>query len=1151
MYVTCEVYFIKPTGDYLCSTQPCLTLNEFIVKPHRNLSMHTSLRLLPGNHSLNLDLQIQFLENISIFSQTNLSWIVCDQPREFQFLNVTTVRIRNLGFMGCGGNKVAYVSSFRVENCIFHRSHIVGTSAVVHAGLSSVEIRHCSFINIYNGIIILALQSKVSNRYSIFHNNTATILISAKNTAIFDKCIFTHNKAAPSAFIIANTSTIMILGSFWANNTFEKQPSEEYIAMIYSAGSILVVEGSTFAHTRETGGVLMAVSSAIFFHNSNFTHNSALLYMCFSTYSNVSIRNTTIAHNVINNGYVIAIVDSKIIDLQGLTFTKNRGGIKILRSKANFTNGIVFSDNNGSLTAINSFVTFYSNISFMKCRQNSTAEKGGIVTSEQSTLHFYGTTSFTDHYSKVGGAIYAADSRIHMHGRAVIANNMAEASGGGIFLYKSELNCYINCTFYKNHATIKGGGVHAFTSTIIAEVEILEEYQQRYLLFSENSAGMGGAVYLESSSKLRLLNYGLFSQYNVTLLDNTADYGGAVYVNDSSSPICGSKFYATHSTQTECFLQAFTDRKGTEKYLINFVRNSANVAGSTLFGGLLDRCTVNSAYTDDFSDLFGNKQSKHINGLSYLKALSNILPAEIASHPVRVCYCSDHRPNCTHDLQSVTLQRGEKISLSLVIVDQVNHTINGTIHSVATATKDPDVVKQSHDVFNVCTNLTFNVFLHSKQLALFAIGPCNNTGISERIVQIQFSECICPIGFWPSDNEDACECICDPKLPKFIKTCILKTESIVREDNIWIDYINSTAYNGHGGYLIYPNCPFDYCRPSTPAVSINLNVPHGADSQCAFNRTGLLCGRCKPGFSLSLGGSLCLVCPKTWPGLLTANLIAQLFTGIIIVGLVVTLNLTVAAGTFNGLLFYAHIVAANRSNLLPFRKPNILTIFIACLNLEFGIERCYFKGMDAYSKTWVQLLFPTYIIALVYLVIIISRHSSVFVKLIRKGNPVATLATLILLSYAKILRTIIDILSFAILNYPDGSREVVWLPDASVKYLQGKHVLLFLTAIIIIIIGIPYTVLLFSWQWLLRAPHNKVLKWIRNTKLNSFMDAYLAPHTKLSPLDWSASFCTSNTLSLISSEREWRSKFSSSCHWCSSSFFAFITVVFKKQDLQE
>ena len=455
---------------------------------------------------------------------------------------------------------------------------------------------------------------------------------------------------------------------------------------------------------------------------------------------------------------------------------------------------------------------------------------------------------------------------------------------------------------------------------------------------------------LEQNSKLSLVDAGLYSKYNVRFLENMADYGGAVYINDDVSPICKSKYYAKHTEQTKCFLLAY--KLGETQKLITFSGNSANVAGSAIFGGLLDRCTVNPSYTDD---IFESCVQQRVYGLSFLIGLSNLQPAEISSYPVRVCYCvNNNLPDCNYDIPSVDLQRGEKFPLSLVVVDQVNSTINATIYSVVSSVRGVDSARQLHDIENICTKLTIRVFPESNQLTLYAIGPCNNTGISQRIIKIRILDCICKIGFSPSDNKDACECICDPKLPNVIKTCAAQTASIIREGNFWIGYINSTIISG---YLVYPNCPFDYCQPAIPPVSINFNTHNGTDAQCAPHRTGLLCGQCQLGFSLSISGTACVACPKTWPGLLTANIIVQIFTGIIIIGLILILNLTVAAGTFNGLIFYANIVARNKNIFLPFTKSNVLTIFIEWLNLELGIERCYFNGMNASQKSGYNLFF--------------------------------------------------------------------------------------------------------------------------------------------------------------------------------------------------
>ena len=115
-------------------------------------------------------------------------------------------------------------------------------------------------------------------------------------------------------------------------------------------------------------------------------------------------------------------------------------------------------------------------------------------------------------------------------------------------------------------------------------------------------------------------------------------------------------------------------------------------------------------------------------------------------------------------------------------------------------------------------------------------------------------------------------------------------------------------------------------------------------------------------------------------------------------------------------------------------------------NLELGVDTCFFDGMDFYWKTWIELAFPIYILFLVVLVIVISEYSVDFTQIVAKKNPLATLNTLILLSYVKFLCTVILAFSFATLDYPDNSLPVVWWPDATVGYFSGKHIVLWIIA---------------------------------------------------------------------------------------------------------
>ena len=279
------------------------------------------------------------------------------------------------------------------------------------------------------------------------------------------------------------------------------------------------------------------------------------------------------------------------------------------------------------------------------------------------------------------------------------------------------------------------------------------------------------------------------------------------------------------------------------------------------------------------------------------------------------------------------------------------------------------------------------------------------------------------------------------------------------------------------------HCPFDYCTSKTVNFSLN-----NTDVQCANDRSGLLCGDCKEEYSLILGTSHCEKCTNIYLVLLIpfAVMVALVF-------LLLVCKLTVATGTLSGLVFYANIIGANYTIFLPGESTEIFSVFIAWLNLDFGIETCFYNGMDAYSKTWLQFVFPVYLWVIVGIVILVSNFSHRFAKLLGH-NPVSVLATLILLSYTKILRTLITVIYVTYLEYPTYKRGV-WLYDANIDYLSGKHIPLFLVALLVFIfLFLPYTLLLLFGQWLQATSHRRLFSWVNSARLKPFMDSYHAPY---------------------------------------------------------
>ena len=572
--------------------------------------------------------------------------------------------------------------------------------------------------------------------------------------------------------------------------------------------------------------------------------------------------------------------------------------------------------------------------------------------------------------------------------------------------------------------------------------------------------------------------------------------------DDTNFGICHSLSYTEYSPSTECFFQTLYIGKEMVDYARSwsflFYNNTAIFSGSVLFGGLLDRCSLSPFVKQSKEE---RQSESTYYGLTYIGLLSKrIYYDNISSLPVRLCLCTSGQPNCSHHQQQRKyVKKGELFHIILVAVDQVNNTINSTVHSTLSSTKAGLGEGQlSQRAYEECTNLSFSVFspYETEALLMYAEGPCKNAGLSRMSIPISFLPCTCPIGFQQAVEEISnCVCECHFEIQKYALTCNTSTQSLIKAAGFWIDYVNRSDNFTQSGFVYYSFCPYDYCLQIDQPVSINLNILNGADAQCTFNRSGALCGACQPTLSLSLGSSLCLLCSKKWPVLTVFITLGSILAGVVLIAILLILNLTVAVGTLNGLIFYANIIAANKRTYLPFQKPNFCTVLIDWFNLEFGFDTCYFDGMDTYAKTWLQMAFPVYIIILVAMVILVSEHSTKFARLIGKGNPIATLATLILLAFTKFLQIIIAIFSFAILEYPDSTKQILWLPDASIQYLRGKHLPLFLVAVVIVTLGLLYIVLLISWQWLLRAPNQCIFSWTRNTRIQSFMDANLAPHT--------------------------------------------------------
>lgn len=340
------------------------------------------------------------------------------------------------------------------------------------------------------------------------------------------------------------------------------------------------------------------------------------------------------------------------------------------------------------------------------------------------------------------------------------------------------------------------------------------------------------------------------------------------------------------------------------------------------------------------------------------------------------------------------------------------------------------------------------------------------------IFTVPLSEC--PSGFVFNNNE----CQCDPVLLSTtainIAGCDPDTQTIMRPANSWISTIAPNVYR------VCAQCPFDYCLPQ--ASDYKLSDPN---SQCQFDRSGLLCGHCLQGLSSIFGSSRCKHCSSVY--LLLIIPIALAGIGIVLV--LFTFNLTVTNGNINPFIFYVNIISINSTWFFPpsHQSFNPAYVAVSLATLDLGIQVCFYHGMGEYAKMWLQLAFPVYLILIAVSLIIASRYSSTIQKLTaQRALPV--LATLFLLSYTKILRTVSTVLFVysTTAEIPADKTEFVWSVDANVDLFGFKHTTLFIICIVLLLSLIPFNVVLLFTRTLLRFRMVSYFK--------PLLDAYLGPY---------------------------------------------------------
>ena len=1066
-----KTYYITPlsNGSLIgCPFDHCYSLQDIFDNKSHFFASNTTLELLPGRYEITESVGQLVSTKVSNFRiegvQKKVGTVIIECSRSatlgFTFVRSENIQISNIHFRHCSANlksaldlvndalltsNITTMLSRHLENnfssCILE-NHTLCYSLLVSFSNTEVSLYQTT-ITYSNGIGVLGLD----NKFLFISNSTLA-----------------YNEVNCAIFVI---DVLMTGTSFTMSDSYIFFGRTKKSNLASGLNLFVLINCKEQSHNISLTGVTLK--------NNRAKHGNFYLFVDIKTISTTFFDLTIWISDftsIQSNNYMLmmsGIVVRCRVNLDYRTCVNSRSNRITSTKKFNKQRiTIVFQKCSfiGSCATIHSYVMDYLTINFKmrnitiresKCPVALTIAVGGhdfklsdltIMYSFNDIILFQNTfstniklTGKTSFVSNNGSVLIMSNAGIVFRDAVNISNNTAQKFES-VFQIKDSYSVFFQgqVTFINNSGR-QGGALSADKSRL---------YFNGTATFIGNSAINGGAISLREGSVVYLME-----NTNIDFRVNKASiHGGAIFVDDT---------FLWFQKEITCFIQSYTTTIGVKEnnITVKFENNTAKIAGAALYGGWIDICKTNHLpKPTDFLD-FTEENS-------------------VSSTPSRVCICTNSTVDRHRNETQIEVFPGQTFDIELVAVGQRFGVVPATVRAESEF-DTVDHLYEIQDTQNHCTKLNFTVrsSRRNETLGLSVdnwdlIEGIQNEGLAEFH---QFKVVIylnaCPLGFVFDKKQNIC--LCQLYLLSHGVQCNFSSYTVNRNARQWIGLMPPTM-----NIVIHNHCPYDYCKSN--ALFLNLSI---SDEQCSFNRSGILCGRCQPELSHVLGTSNCKRCSNWW---LLLTLVFAL-AGVALVAGLMLLNITVSTGTINGLIFYANIVRVNSAVFFPGERANtFLSLFIAWFNLDLGIETCFYDGLDAYVKTWLQLAFPLYIWFLVAVVIISCRHSKRASNLCG-DNPVQVLATLFLLSYAKLLRVTITVFQPTHLL----EHQKVWHYDGNIAYLGKRHAPLMLVALLLFVIFfIPYTLILFAIQWLQPFSHHKFFGWINQFK--PLFDAYTGPY---------------------------------------------------------
>ena len=1018
------VYYVKPNKNYnqneydrYCTTRHnCRKLNDYAYKGSTLLMSSTHLMFLSGEHSLNTNLNIQNLHNVSLIGSSEGNTIItCSSlsGATIVILNVSNIAISNLKMSNCKANYINILYKNNYRKLGKYDFQIRKFAALVVFNSYSIQLDNISITE--NGVALInALGNSTVRKASLSKDGMVilyieydTIIINTSHTLLLQHFHFTEDNTNKPVFYTPETSYALFMRFYQETYTIHLLISHTSFQSRVNVKFILI--------RFFTCSCNFSALNLVHFDNLKISNNVARMFndktgMIYIVYSICSLEppnpNCTKPFSLLNTvKFTNSIISNNTIT--------NKGGIVLYV--------ISMTGNVSFLQLVNSTFNNHTNVALIFMEQHF------FYVTDYYPLNIAMTnvtiSSLLGNNSQI---MYSLGTNLMLTGPIVFNSIMINQSMFDIINVKLYLYGYIeisNCTAKSI--------IHSYTDTnmFINEGTLLNITDNRI-----------NGIMFDTKRIFPRLDHPCFIQY---------------ISNDNKS--LDKEF-----------------QEGKElNYSIIFDSNTAEMIYH------LDR-TIYCKWLPDaaFHEVEPkavNEQVVHLINQSsdlVMKDHQSLCPCNMTSHK--------SQPNCYVDELEKTYP-GQTIVVNFKLAKAIEPNVDVDI---AVDTKLSECIVSKADEARQrlhkkgCNKFSYTILANKYtecKLVLKTEITNDLTNLIEEAYSVFFIPLShCPVGFVLYEYQ----CHCDPVLLSTtainIAGCNPNDKTIMRPANSWISPVAPNVYR------VCPQCPFDYCLPNS-----SNHILTEPDSQCQFERSGLLCGHCLQGLSSMFGSSHCKDCSNVYLLLVIPIAVA----GIGIVLLLFIFNLTVTDGNVNPFIFYVNIISINSTLFFPpsHQSFNPAYVAVSLATLDLGIQVCFYDGMDEYAKMWLQLAFPVYLILIATSLIVASRYSSTIQKLTaQRALPV--LATLFLLSYTKILRTVSTVLFVysTTTQIPSTKTELVWSVDANVSLFGFKHATLFVICVLLLLSLIPFNIVLLLTRTLLRF---RVVSYFK-----PLLDAYQGPY---------------------------------------------------------